>query len=207
MHWMWGPIQEDNLDMDLEKDGEASLSEEQEPNPADQLGGCGGNLPLQNYQAHLMFLEQQRAKRLRMAWLEQDMMKMPRGQDGSRGQAGPSMRQNASTIQSTTLPNTPPTEAPKVPHQARTRPDQVQVEFPQTATSAPHTEFYETKSKAIAALYDYKLGELSNFCTFDPKTNTIVAIAIEASIPSPATLREATLEVLWLPMKNMRSER
>ena len=64
-----------------------------------------------------------------------------------------------------------------------------------------HAEMYESKSKAIVALYEYKLGELSNFCTYDPTRNTIFAHALESSVPNPAVLREAGLEVLWLPMQ------
>jgi hypothetical protein len=66
---------------------------------------------------------------------------------------------------------------------------------------AAHAEMYESKSKAIAALYEYKLGELSNFCTYDPVTQTIFAHALESSVPNPAVLRRAGLEVLWLPMQ------
>jgi hypothetical protein len=64
-----------------------------------------------------------------------------------------------------------------------------------------HAEMYESKSKAIVALYEYKLGELSNFCTYDPTRSTIFAHALESSVPNPAVLREAGLEVLWLPMQ------
>jgi hypothetical protein len=64
-----------------------------------------------------------------------------------------------------------------------------------------HAEMYESKSKAIVALYEYKLGELSNFCTYDPTRNTIFAHALESSVPNPAVLRESGLEVLWLPMR------
>jgi hypothetical protein len=60
---------------------------------------------------------------------------------------------------------------------------------------------YESKGEAITALYEYKLGELSNFCTFDPARNTIFAHAFESSVPNPAVLRQAGLEVLWLPME------
>jgi len=82
----------------------------------------------------------------------------------------------------------------------------VRVEFPKTMNLSAHTEVYETKTKAIAALYEYKLGELSNFCTFDPTTNTIFAHALESSVPNPAVLRQAGLEVLWLPMQKVISQ-
>jgi hypothetical protein len=77
----------------------------------------------------------------------------------------------------------------------------VRVEFPQTMNLATHAEMYESKSKAITALYEYKLGELSNFCTYDPSTRTIFAHALESSVPSPAALRAAGREILWLPMQ------
>lgn len=75
----------------------------------------------------------------------------------------------------------------------------VRVEFPQTMNLATHAEMYESKSKAITALYEYKLGELSNFYTYDPSTRTIFAHTLESSVPSPAALRAAGREILWLP--------
>jgi hypothetical protein len=77
----------------------------------------------------------------------------------------------------------------------------IRVEYPKTMNLAAHAEMYESKSKAITALYEYKLGELSNFCTYDPATRTIFAHALESSVPNPAVLRRAGLEVLWLPMQ------
>jgi hypothetical protein len=77
----------------------------------------------------------------------------------------------------------------------------VRVEFPKTVNLGAHAEIYESKSKAIAALYEYKLSELSNFCTYDPATQTIFAHALESSVPNPAVLKQAGLEVLWLPMQ------
>ncbi len=77
----------------------------------------------------------------------------------------------------------------------------VRVEFPKTVNLGAHAEIYEFKSKAIAALYEYKLSELSNFCTYDPSTHTIFAHALESSVPNPAVLKQAGLDVLWLPMQ------
>jgi len=67
---------------------------------AGQPGGGGGNHALQDYQMQLMLLEQQNKKRLMMARQEQDSM-MPRGPDGSGGQAGPGMGPNGQPFQGT----------------------------------------------------------------------------------------------------------
>ncbi|PMD23726.1 hypothetical protein NA56DRAFT_716215 [Hyaloscypha hepaticicola] len=67
---------------------------------AGQPGGGGGNHALQDYQMQLMLLEQQNKKRLMMARQEQDSM-MPRGPDGSGGQAGPGMGTNGQPFQGT----------------------------------------------------------------------------------------------------------
>jgi hypothetical protein len=77
----------------------------------------------------------------------------------------------------------------------------IRVEFPKTVNLGAHAEIYESKSKAIAALYVYKLSELSNFCTYDPSTHTIFAHALESSVPNPAVLKQAGLEIIWLPMQ------
>ena len=66
-----------------------------------QPGGGGGNHALQDYQMQLMLLEQQNKKRLMMARQEQDSMTMPRGPDGSAGQAGPNMGPNGQPFQGT----------------------------------------------------------------------------------------------------------
>ncbi|PMD65837.1 uncharacterized protein K444DRAFT_624384 [Hyaloscypha bicolor E] len=68
--------------------------------PGGQPSAAGGNHALQDYQMQLMLLEQQNKKRLMMARQEQDNM-MPRGPDGSGGQAGPGMGANGQPFQGT----------------------------------------------------------------------------------------------------------
>jgi hypothetical protein len=91
--------------------------------------------------------------------------------------------------------------ASKFKRRQETSSTMVKVEFPKTVNLGAHAELYESKSKAIAALYEYKLSELSNFCTYDPSTHTIFAHTLESSVPNPAVLKQAGLEVLWLPMQ------
>jgi hypothetical protein len=69
--------------------------------PGGQPGAAGGNHALQDYQMQLMLLEQQNKKRLMMARQEQDSMTIPRGPDGSGGQAGPGMGSNGQPFQGT----------------------------------------------------------------------------------------------------------
>jgi len=165
MYWMWGPIDEDNVQFDLEHDGEASLKKEQAVEDFEEVNVVGAQPKLYP-----------------------DMV-------------APAASPKPIMCRSTPYPETVPAKAPMPARRAQPGSAQIRVELPQTATSAPHVEFYEKKSKAIAALYDYKFGELSNFCTFDPKSKTIVAFAAKATIPSPTSLRQAGLEVLWLPMR------
>jgi hypothetical protein len=76
------------------------------------------------------------------------------------------------------------------------------VEYPRTVNLGAHQEVYESQGQAITALYEYKLGELSNYCTYDPVKRIIYAHSLESSVPNPADLRKKGLELLWLPMNN-----
>ena len=76
------------------------------------------------------------------------------------------------------------------------------MEFPGTIELPAHSEKCESRAKAIDALYNYKLGELSNFCIFDPVTQTIYARSLDKGVPNPRTLKRHDVELLWVPIRN-----
>jgi hypothetical protein len=78
----------------------------------------------------------------------------------------------------------------------------VTVEFPGTIELPTHSEKYESRAEAIDALYNYKLGELSNFCIFDPVTQTIYARSLDEGVPNPRTLKRHDVELLWVPIRD-----
>jgi hypothetical protein len=90
-------------------------------------------------------------------------------------------------------PSTQPKEGASLP---------VIVDFPGTIELSTHSEKYETRAEAIDALYNYKLGELSNFCIFDPVTQTIYARSLDEGVPNPRTLKKYDVELLWVPIRD-----
>jgi hypothetical protein len=76
------------------------------------------------------------------------------------------------------------------------------VEFPDTIELPTHSKKYESRAEAIDALYNYKLGELSNFCIFDPVTQTIYARSLDEGVPNPRTLKRHGVELLWVPIRD-----
>ncbi|KAE8451907.1 hypothetical protein EG329_002748 [Mollisiaceae sp. DMI_Dod_QoI] len=77
----------------------------------------------------------------------------------------------------------------------------VQIRFPATENAAAHTETYESKSKAIAALYDYRPAEFSNFVVSDPSERILYARNLKLPPPDLAELKGKGLGVVWLPLQ------
>ncbi|KAI6714240.1 hypothetical protein JHW43_003187 [Diplocarpon mali] len=82
----------------------------------------------------------------------------------------------------------------------------VQVQFPSTLNLLQHTETYVSKVEAIAAVQQYKLGELSNFCIYDAEKRKIIAHSIDSPVPNPADLARMGLEILWLATHDGKSD-
>jgi hypothetical protein len=78
----------------------------------------------------------------------------------------------------------------------------VTVEFPGTIELPTHSEKYKSRAEAIDALYNYKLSELSNFCIFDPVTQTIYARSLDEGVPNPRALKRHDVELLWIPIRD-----
>ncbi|CZR59214.1 uncharacterized protein PAC_09106 [Phialocephala subalpina] len=77
----------------------------------------------------------------------------------------------------------------------------VQVQFPATKNSAPRIETFDSRIKAIAGLYLYKLSQLSNNVVYDPAKRIFYAQDPEYVPPSLAKLQERRLELVWLPLQ------
>lgn len=75
------------------------------------------------------------------------------------------------------------------------------VQFPETVNLLQHTEAFASRTEAISAVCNYKLGELSNFCTYDTESDIIYAHSIDTTVPNPADLKPG-LHIIWLPMNN-----
>jgi hypothetical protein len=77
----------------------------------------------------------------------------------------------------------------------------VHVQFPAIKHKLAQIETFDDRSKAIAALYDYKLGPLSNVAIYDPVKRTFHAQDLDSHQPSSAELEQSGLELVWLPLQ------
>lgn len=75
----------------------------------------------------------------------------------------------------------------------------VKVIFPKTVNLQSHTQTYNSRLEAINAVYNYKLGDLSNFCVWNQNKKALYAYSLEDPVPNPADLKSMGLVLLWLP--------